>query len=110
MVGVIAMNELSRRIRETRKQLHLSQDSVAHFLEINRSAVVEIESGRRKVSAEELGRYSQLYKISMEKLLYGTSIKTKENDFLRNFEELDNDDQREILNLIKFKTMMKDKK
>ena len=49
------MRALYERIKEARTELHLSQDYVAKFLGVNRTAIVEIESGKRKVSADELG-------------------------------------------------------
>ena len=46
------MKALYERIKKARTELHLSQDYVAKFLGVNRTAVDEIESGKRKVSAE----------------------------------------------------------
>ena len=43
------MRALYERIKEARTELHLSQDYVAKFLGVNRTAIVEIESGKRKV-------------------------------------------------------------
>ena len=57
------MRALYERIKEARTELHLSQDYVAKFLGVNRTAIVEIESGKRKVSADELGKFSELFQI-----------------------------------------------
>ena len=66
------MRALYERIKEARTELHLSQEYVAKFLGVNRTAIVEIESGKW-------------------------------------FGALDEADQQEILNLIEFKRMMKER-
>ena len=65
------MRALYERIKEARTELHLSQDYVAKFLGVNRTAIVEIESGKRKVSADELGKFSELFQIPADELLNG---------------------------------------
>lgn len=52
--------ELGRRIRLAREEASLSQDAVAQHLELPRSAVSLIESGKRKVDSLELERFSRL--------------------------------------------------
>ncbi len=52
--------ELGRRIRLAREEAALSQDAVAQHLELPRSAVSLIESGKRKVDSLELERFSRL--------------------------------------------------
>ncbi len=52
--------QLGSRIRLAREEALLSQDAVAHHLELPRSAVSLIESGKRKVDTLELERFSRL--------------------------------------------------
>ena len=103
------MRALYERIKEARTELHLSQDSVAKFLGVNRTAIVEIESGKRKVSADELGKFSELFQIPADELLNGRSTEMPVQMFARRFGALDEADQQEILNLIEFKRMMKER-
>ena len=103
------MRALYERIKEARTELHLSQDYVAKFLGVNRTAIVEIESGKRKVSAEELGKFSELFQIPADELLNGRSTEMPVQMFARRFGALDEADQQEILNLIEFKRMMKER-
>ena len=103
------MRELYERIKEARTELHLSQDYVAKFLGVNRTAIVEIESGKRKVSADELGKFSELFQIPADELLNGRSTEMPVQMFARRFGALDEADQQEILNLIEFKRMMKER-
>ena len=99
------MRALYERIKEARTELHLSQDYVAKFLGVNRTAIVEIESGKRKVSADELGKLSELFQIPADELLNGRSTEMPVQMFARRFGALDEADQQEILNLIEFKRM-----
>lgn len=103
------MNKMNDRLKKARTDSHLSQEYVAKFLGINRSAVVEIESGKRKVSAEELGKFSELYLIPIDDLLYGKTESDTERLLIKKFNSLDEDDQKEILNLIEFKRKMKER-
>ena len=103
------MRALYERIKEARTELHLSQDYVATFLGVNRTAIVEIESGKRKVSADELGKLSELFQIPADELLNGRSTEMPVQMFARRFGALDEADQQEILNLIEFKRMMKER-
>lgn len=101
------MDGLSGRIKKARTDLHLSQDYVANYLGIGRSAVAEIESGRRSVKADELGKLSDLFLIPADSLLKGTEGTVPSQMFARAFDQLAEEDQQEILNLIEFKRAMK---
>jgi hypothetical protein len=103
----ITMQTLNERIKKARVALHLSQDYVAKFLGVSRTAIVEIESNRRKVSADELGKLSALFQIPADELLNGRNVEAPVQMFARRFGSLDESDQQEILNLIEFKRMMK---
>lgn len=103
------MNKINERIKNARSNLHLSQEYVANYLGVNRTAVVEIESGKRKVSAEELGKFSELFQIPSDELLYGKSTSMPIEMFARKFGSLDENDQKEIINLIEFKKAMKER-
>lgn len=102
-----AMAGLNERIRKARTDLHLSQEYVANFLGIGRSSVAEMESGKRSVKAEELEKLSDLFLIPVEVLLKGTQTTIPSQMFARGFDQLDEADQQEILNLIEFKRAMK---
>jgi transcriptional regulator with XRE-family HTH domain len=54
-------HELARRLRETRAYLNFSQQYVSEQTGLTRSAVSEIENGRRRVESLELKRLSRLY-------------------------------------------------
>lgn len=101
------MGTLNERLKNARSELHLSQEYVAKFIGVTRTAIVEIESGKRKVSAEELQKFSELFSIPTDELLNGKIIEKPVQMFARRFEALDEEDQKEILNLIEFKRKIK---
>jgi transcriptional regulator with XRE-family HTH domain len=53
---------LGERLREARKYLGLKQEDVAVTLSLPRTALVDIESGQRRVEAIELTHLAKLYK------------------------------------------------
>ena len=53
---------LGARLREAREYVGLSQDEVAKYLAIPRTALSHIETGQRRIDALELKKLAQLYK------------------------------------------------
>ena len=104
------MNELGTRLREAREYLGLTQDDVAKLVGVSRVIITNIEAGTRKVSAEELSKLSKIYGWTMEELIEGEKKEKNMPMFARAFSELSEEYQKEIINLIKFKKMYKDKK
>lgn len=54
------------RLRTAREQAGLSQGQVAKILDMHRPTITEIEAGRRRVSADELVRFADLYRVSLD--------------------------------------------
>ena len=63
------MNELSRRLRALRIESGMSQSEVGTQVGVSRSAVTQIESGNRDVTADELVRFSTTFGHSPASLL-----------------------------------------
>lgn len=82
--------ELGRRIRVAREEALLSQDAVAQYLELPRSAVSLIEGGKRKVDSLELQKLSRLVGKSVLFFLDEESGSVKISD-------VDEDDPTQIL-------------
>jgi transcriptional regulator with XRE-family HTH domain len=100
---------MNERLKEARKYLKLSQEFVARQMNLSRPTISAIESGQRKVTAEELGKFSELYGVSTEELMYGkVSDSTETEMFARAFSELPDIDKKEIMNLIDFKRRYKE--
>ena len=97
----------NERIKNFRNRLHLSQEYVANFLRINRATYTQMENGKRKITAEDVSRLSELFGVTADALLNENKISRLATVFARSFEKLDENDQAEIMNLIKFKEQMK---
>lgn len=67
MIG--SPEELAVRLRLAREQAGLSQGQVAKLLGVHRPTISEIEAGRRRVQAQELARFADLYRVSLAWLL-----------------------------------------
>lgn len=104
------MNELGQRLQRARIALNLSQEYIAQQLGVSRSAISQIELGKRKVTGDELTIFSNIYGISTDELLKGRPVEMPSQVFTRRFQQLDEIDQNEILNLMEFKCMMKERK
>jgi len=61
-VADVDRQTLGARLREAREYLGLSQDEVAKYLGIPRTALSHVESGRRRIDALELKKVALLYK------------------------------------------------
>lgn len=91
---------LGERLRDAREYLGFSQDQVANFLGVSRSALSLIETGQRKVDALELKKLAGLYKRPAG---YFTGQEGKESSFgadvqhlARKVSELSPDDREEL--------------
>lgn len=73
------MNNLAQRLRTAREHAGLSQGQVAKMLDMHRPTISEIEAGRRKVSADELGALARIYEVSIT-WLTGTEAEDAELD------------------------------
>lgn len=100
---------MNERLKQARKYLKLSQEFVVNQMNLSRPTISAIESGHRKVSAEELTRFAELYGVSTEELMYGKASENAETEmFARAFSELSDIDKKEIMNLINFKRRYKE--
>jgi transcriptional regulator with XRE-family HTH domain len=61
--------QIAERLKEARKLSGLSQGHVAKMLGLHRPSVSEMESGNRRVSADELARLAGIYDVSVAWLL-----------------------------------------
>ena len=56
-------------LRDARKRAGITTVQAAEALDVRRPAISELEHGKRKVSAEELGKLADLYGVSVTWLL-----------------------------------------
>ncbi len=101
------MDNINERIKKLRGQLHLSQDYVANYLGVSRSTYTQMENGKRKLLADDVSKLSVLFGVSADSILNDCELSKPAALFARSFEKLDERDQEEIINLIKFKEQIK---
>ena len=65
------MNELGRRLRQLRISSGMTQSEVGTQVGLSRSAVTQIESGNRDVTADEVVRFSNIFRHGPEAILSG---------------------------------------
>lgn len=61
--------QLGKKLKELREQIGFSQEFVAKELGITRQAIINIESGKRKIDSFELFKIADLYNISATDLI-----------------------------------------
>lgn len=71
---------IASRLREARKMAGLSQGQVAKMLELHRPTISEIEAGNRRVSADELSQFAELYDVTVSWLLAETAEQLTTDD------------------------------
>ena len=67
-------------LRKLREERSLTQEEVASNLDLGRDAIIRIEKGNRKISAEELKKLSMLYGVNIDELIEtreGEDVKMK---------------------------------
>lgn len=97
--------EIGQRLKEARYLAGLSQAQAAHVLGIHRPSISEMESGNRRISAEELSELCKTYDVATDWVL-GRSPETLDaNDpklqlAARELSKLKPDDLQRLLRLI----------
>lgn len=71
---------IATRLREARKMAGLSQGQVAKLLGWHRPTISEIEAGNRRVSAQELSRFAEMYDVTFSWLLAETADQLEIDD------------------------------
>ena len=61
--------DVGKYLKKVREDFGLTQEEVAKLLNLGRDAIIRIENGTRKISADELINLSKLYNVSLEELM-----------------------------------------
>lgn len=97
--------KIAERLKEARALAGLSQENAAKILGIQRPAISEIESGKRKVSAEEIIKFSKLYKVSTSWLLLKEEPEIEMEEQLkvaaRELSKMSDTDRKKLLDILK---------
>lgn len=96
-------DKIAEKLKEARNLSGLSQEQSAKKLGIQRPTISEIEAGRRKVSAEEIIQFAELYKVEPSWLL-SNEDKSYDANFMfaaRELEKLDQEDIKKLIGILK---------
>lgn len=72
--------QIASRLRSAREGAGLSQGQVARKMNLHRPTISEIEAGRRRVSAEELARFAEIYGVDINWLMGEKNAKSDPED------------------------------
>ena len=78
MVELASMDiklKIGQRIRELRKDLEFSQESLAYKAEVDRTYVTDVENGRRNISVEILEKIITALEISFSEFFNAKDFK-----------------------------------
>lgn len=96
---------IAARLRTAREAAGLSQGQVARHLEMHRPTISEIEAGRRRVSAEEIATFAELYGIDANWLTRGSEDQSEGTEKImlaaRQLSKLKDQDLDRLLDLLK---------
>jgi transcriptional regulator with XRE-family HTH domain len=93
--------KIADRLKEARILAGLSQEQAAKKLGIPRPAISEIESGNRKVSAEEIIKFANLYQVDSNWLLLQETENKTYKFAARELSKLKEEDIKKLLHIIK---------
>ena len=104
------MENLGRRLKNLREKTRFTQEEISRMLGVQRLVITNIENGSRKITADELYFFSNIYGLSMEELYTGEDREKRIAKFSRTFDELSSKSQNEVLEFIEFKKKLESKK
>ena len=97
--------KIANRLKEARTLAGLSQAQAADKLKLQRPAISEIESGNRKVSADELVVFAELYKVSTSWLLWQEDTDSEMDEQMkfaaRELSKLNPEDVKKLFDILK---------
>lgn len=95
--------KIAERLKDARMSSGLSQAQAASILGLQRPAISEIEAGNRKVSAEEIILFANLYKVDRSWLLLQDLEQETEPYKLaaRELGKLSQDDLQKVIDILK---------
>lgn len=104
--------QLAGRLKSARKSAGLSQAQVAQIMKMHRPTISEIEAGRRRVTADELLKFADIYGVSMDWLSSGDSGSDSYDDIMiaaRELSKMDDESLEKLLGAIQMVKKTRDK-
>jgi transcriptional regulator with XRE-family HTH domain len=92
--------KIAARLKEARTLSGLSQAQAADKMNLTRPTISEIESGKRKVSADELIQFANLYRVDTSWLLH-EELDSDLKFAARELSKLSQEDREKLLAIMK---------
>lgn len=100
---------IGRRIKQKRKEMHLTQENLAEKLDVSIGYVSQLERGVTKINLEMLGKISNLFNCDIADFVKRSNTESdyykrdvKKRELLQLFDNLSEQEQRQFLLMIKF--------
>lgn len=98
---------IAERLRMARESAGLSQGQVAKLMGLHRPTISEIEAGRRRVSADELTQFAELYSVDTDWILSEQESDSSDDKILLAARQLSNMSNEDLNRLMKLVSMLK---
>ena len=106
------MNVIGQRIKEIRLSLGYNQQKFADCIEVSKSMVSYLESGKKTPSRETVSKIASISNVTSDYIMglsdhkkldgnQSSEVKRELDDMISRIEKLDEDKQKLILNMIK---------
>lgn len=69
--GVMVKKQFGKRVRDLRLSYNLSQEKMALKIEMDRTYLASVESGKRNISIENIAKIANGFGITLEELFKG---------------------------------------
>ena len=97
------MSDIGKKLREARNRVNMYQSVAAEKMGMSRPTLSAIETDKRQVTTDELVKFSELYKVDVNDLLYevdDVSGNKRVIEYYKKFIALPEEKQKEVMNFI----------
>ena len=95
------MSDIGKKLREARNRVSMYQSVAAEKMGMSRPTLSAIETDKRQVTTDELVKFSELYKVNVNDLLYevdDVSGNKRVIEYYKKFIALPEEKQKEVMN------------
>ena len=97
------MSDIGKKLREARNRVNMHQSVAAEKMGMSRPTLSAIETNKRQVTTDELVKFSELYKVNVNDLLYEADYVSGNKriiEYYKKFIALPEEKQKEVMNFI----------
>lgn len=97
------MSDIGKKLREARNRVNMYQSVAAEKMGMSRPTLSAIETDKRQVTTDELVKFSELYRVDVNYLLYEVDYVSRNKriiEYYKKFIALPEEKQKEVMNFI----------